>query len=65
MCGRTAFIIFIDVRRLIAPFVKRRYEEGKLDELVFEGIKDKIVPKSLITFQRIAYQCLSKHWNSK
>ncbi|XP_021994451.2 uncharacterized protein LOC110891100 [Helianthus annuus] len=39
--------------------VKCHYEEGKVDQLVFEGIKNKIVPRSLTTFQRIAYQCLS------
>ncbi|KAJ0735729.1 putative protein kinase RLK-Pelle-LRR-I-1 family [Helianthus annuus] len=59
MCGRLAFIKnHEDEHRTLVSLVKQYYKEGKLDELVFEGIKDKIVPKSLTTFQRIAYQCL-------
>lgn len=38
--------------------VKNNFNEGKLDEMVFEGIKEQIAPKSLATFQIIAYQCL-------
>nr|GEW45617.1 protein kinase-like domain, phloem protein 2-like protein [Tanacetum cinerariifolium] len=33
-------------------------EDGKLDELVFEGIKEQVDPQSFLTFARIAYQCL-------
>ncbi|KAJ0735757.1 putative protein kinase RLK-Pelle-LRR-I-1 family [Helianthus annuus] len=59
MCGKLALIkTHEDERRFLVSLVKQYYKEGKLDELVFEGIKDKIVPKSLTTFQRIAYQCL-------
>ncbi|PWA42931.1 protein kinase-like domain-containing protein [Artemisia annua] len=32
--------------------------QGKEDELVFEAIKEHIVPESLTTFQTIAYKCL-------
>ncbi|KAF5783840.1 putative protein kinase RLK-Pelle-LRR-I-1 family [Helianthus annuus] len=56
MCGRLAY--HEDEHKALVSLVKQYYNEGKLDELVFEGIKDKIVPKSLTTFQRIAYQCL-------
>ncbi|MFS7989915.1 putative protein kinase RLK-Pelle-LRR-I-1 family [Helianthus anomalus] len=56
MCGRLAY--HEDEHKALVSLVKQYYEEGKLDELVFEGIKDKIVPKSLTTFQRIKYQCL-------
>ncbi|KAI7746094.1 hypothetical protein M8C21_024659 [Ambrosia artemisiifolia] len=60
MCGRLAFInASQDERKFLATLVKSHYGKGKVDELVFEGIKDKIVPESLTTFQRIAYQCLS------
>ncbi|XP_071719542.1 probable receptor-like protein kinase At2g23200 [Rutidosis leptorrhynchoides] len=41
------------------PVLKRHYEEGRFDELVFEGIKEQIVPNSLSTFLAIAYQCLN------
>ncbi|KAJ0690838.1 putative protein kinase RLK-Pelle-CR4L family [Helianthus annuus] len=60
MCGRRAIMEeYDDERRFLANLVARHYEEGKVDQLVFEGIKNKIVPRSLTTFQRIAYQCLS------
>ncbi|KAK9079891.1 hypothetical protein SSX86_001564 [Deinandra increscens subsp. villosa] len=50
MCGRIQ-----DPRTNLVDLVKR---EGKVDELVFEGIKDKIMPESLTTFQSIAYRCV-------
>ncbi|KAM0060697.1 putative protein kinase RLK-Pelle-CrRLK1L-1 family [Helianthus debilis subsp. tardiflorus] len=60
MCGRLAILKdHKDEHRTLVSLVKQYYKEGKLDELVFEGIRDKVVPKSLITFQTIAYWCLS------
>ncbi|KAK1426164.1 hypothetical protein QVD17_14833 [Tagetes erecta] len=63
MCGRIQ-----DTRKNLVDFVKFHCEEGKVDELVFEGVedkivfndlKDKIMPRSLITFLKLAYECLS------
>ncbi|GJZ69550.1 kinase-like domain, phloem protein 2-like protein [Tanacetum coccineum] len=49
----------LDDEYLYLPFLaKQHYHLGKLDELVFEGIKEQIEPQSLITFARIAYQCI-------
>ncbi|GKA35406.1 kinase-like domain, phloem protein 2-like protein, partial [Tanacetum coccineum] len=49
----------VDDEYLYLPFLaKQHYHLGKLDELVFEGIKEQIDPQSLITFARIAYQCI-------
>ncbi|GKD97226.1 kinase-like domain, phloem protein 2-like protein, partial [Tanacetum coccineum] len=49
----------VDDQYLYLPFLaKHHYHLGKLDELVFEGIKEEIVPQSYITFTRIALQCL-------
>ncbi|GKD21317.1 kinase-like domain, phloem protein 2-like protein, partial [Tanacetum coccineum] len=49
----------VDDEYLYLPFLaKQHYHLGKLDELVFEGIKEQIEPQSLITFARIAYQCV-------
>ncbi|MFS7989911.1 putative protein kinase RLK-Pelle-LRR-I-1 family [Helianthus anomalus] len=61
MCGRTAYSCIISMdepRNDLADLVKRHYEEGKVDELVFKGIKDQIVPKSMVAFLKIAYECL-------
>lgn len=53
MSGRTSVY-----DRNLVHLAKQHYEEGKVDELVFDGIKDKIVPKSLIAFVKITYECL-------
>ncbi|KAM0008470.1 putative protein kinase RLK-Pelle-LRR-I-1 family [Helianthus debilis subsp. tardiflorus] len=56
MCGRTAYSRIN--KDDLADLVKRHCEEGKADELVFKGIKDQIVPKSMVAFLKIAYECL-------
>ncbi|GJZ83059.1 kinase-like domain, phloem protein 2-like protein, partial [Tanacetum coccineum] len=49
----------LDDEYLYLPFLaKYHYHVGKLDKLVFKGIKEQIVPQSYITFTRIALQCL-------
>ncbi|PWA35454.1 protein kinase-like domain, Phloem protein 2-like protein [Artemisia annua] len=49
----------LDDEYLYLPFLaKQHYHFGKLDKLVFEGIKAQIAPQSYITFTRIAFQCL-------
>ncbi|KAJ0503081.1 hypothetical protein HanHA300_Chr11g0420181 [Helianthus annuus] len=55
MCGRLAYR---EDEQALLSLVKQYYKEKKLDELVFRGRMDKIVRKSLTTFQRIAFQCL-------
>nr|GEU71768.1 protein kinase-like domain, concanavalin A-like lectin/glucanase domain protein [Tanacetum cinerariifolium] len=56
--GRSTYAIYKQKKRYLHSLVKDYYEEGKQDELVFEAIKEQIVPKSLSIFQKIAYQCL-------
>lgn len=49
----------LDDEYLYLPFLaKHHYQVGKLDKLVFEGIKEQIETQSFITFARIAYQCI-------
>ncbi|GJR80798.1 kinase-like domain, phloem protein 2-like protein [Tanacetum coccineum] len=58
LCGKRSSIK-LDDEHLSLPFLaKNRYQVGKLDELVFEGIKEQVDPQSFVTFARIAYQCL-------
>ncbi|GKA42343.1 kinase-like domain, phloem protein 2-like protein, partial [Tanacetum coccineum] len=45
-------------REPLTTSIKHAFEEGKLDLIVFEGIKEQIVPKSLSTFQMIVSRCL-------
>lgn len=58
LCGRLVCEIINGKLQILTNLFKRHYQEGNLDEMVFEGIKKQAVPKSLTTFQAIAYQCL-------
>ncbi|XP_071719518.1 receptor-like protein kinase FERONIA [Rutidosis leptorrhynchoides] len=56
LCGRYVYSYPED--QPLTYIVKHLFEEGKLDKIVFEGIKGKIGPQSFDTFTRIAYQCI-------
>ncbi|KAF5824347.1 putative protein kinase RLK-Pelle-LRR-I-1 family [Helianthus annuus] len=58
LCGRSTFAIHKHEGHYLPDFIKNKFEEGKHAEVVFEQIKEQIVPQSLTTFQEIAYQCL-------
>ncbi|KAL8209184.1 hypothetical protein R6Q57_008596 [Mikania cordata] len=60
LCGRSTFSIYKKEGHHLPDIVKNKFKEGKLDEVVFEQIKEPIKPKSLATFQNIAYQCLHR-----
>nr|XP_043611742.1 uncharacterized protein LOC122583401 [Erigeron canadensis] len=61
LCGRLAWQEKCeDHSQSLGPLAKCCYDEGKLDQMVFEGIKEQIVPKSLTTFELIAYKCLNE-----
>ncbi|PWA80665.1 protein kinase-like domain, Phloem protein 2-like protein [Artemisia annua] len=58
LCGKLSGVE-LDDEYLYLPFLaKRHYHLGKLDELVFEGIKEQIETQSFNTFARIAYRCI-------
>ncbi|XP_076940429.1 uncharacterized protein LOC143609604 [Bidens hawaiensis] len=59
LCGRLAWVEGCeDKSQFLGPLAKHCYAHGKLDEIVFEDIKEQIVPKSLAIFADIAFQCL-------
>ncbi|XP_076942109.1 uncharacterized protein LOC143611875 [Bidens hawaiensis] len=58
LCGRSTFEIQKHKGHYLPEFIRNKFEEGKHDEVVFEQIREQIVPESLTTFQEIAYQCL-------
>ncbi|MFS7989364.1 putative protein kinase RLK-Pelle-CrRLK1L-1 family [Helianthus anomalus] len=58
LCGKSTFAIQKHEGHYLPKFIKSIFEEGKHDEVVFEQIREQIMPKSLTTFQKIAYQCL-------
>ncbi|KAK1428199.1 hypothetical protein QVD17_17028 [Tagetes erecta] len=59
LCGRSTFEIHKHEGYYLPEFIKRSFEEKKHDFVVFEKIRNQIEPKSLQTFQDIAYQCLA------
>ncbi|KAJ9559395.1 hypothetical protein OSB04_014009 [Centaurea solstitialis] len=58
LCGRLALEHCDGRGQFLYGLAKGKFEEGRLEEIVFEGIKEQIVPQSLSTFSSIAYQCL-------
>ncbi|XP_071688490.1 probable serine/threonine-protein kinase PBL22 [Rutidosis leptorrhynchoides] len=59
LCGKSTFWFRKHEGQFLPSFIKRSFEEGKHNEVVFEAIKAQIVPKALSTFQTIAYRCLN------
>ncbi|CAI9298662.1 unnamed protein product [Lactuca saligna] len=57
--GRLIFEYINDELQILTDLYKRRYEEGNFDEMVFDGIKEQIAPKSLTTFLKMTYECLN------
>ncbi|KAI7750131.1 hypothetical protein M8C21_010216, partial [Ambrosia artemisiifolia] len=43
----------------LGPLAKQYFKEAKLEELVFDGIKEQINPESLATFADISLSCLN------
>ncbi|KAL8238286.1 hypothetical protein R6Q59_019367 [Mikania micrantha] len=62
LCGRLAWAEGCeDHSQSLGPSAKRHHKEkGSLDDMIFEGITEQIEPQSLLTFQKIALQCLEE-----
>ncbi|MFS7990707.1 putative protein kinase RLK-Pelle-LRR-I-1 family [Helianthus anomalus] len=58
LCGRSTFEIQKHEGHYLPDFIEKSIKEGKHGEVVFKQMREQIMPKSLITFQEIAYQCL-------
>ncbi|KAJ0736021.1 putative protein kinase RLK-Pelle-LRR-I-1 family [Helianthus annuus] len=67
LCGRLAWAEGCeDHSQSLGPSVVRYYiEEGNLEKMIFEGIKEQITPQSLTIFQMIAIQCLQVDWDER
>nr|XP_043633089.1 uncharacterized protein LOC122604267 [Erigeron canadensis] len=60
LCGRSAWVEDCkDHSETLGPLAKNKYQEGNIDEMVFDGIKEQIGPNSLAAFAEIAYKCLN------
>ncbi|KAL8238282.1 hypothetical protein R6Q59_019363 [Mikania micrantha] len=62
LCGRLAWAKGCeDHSHSLGPSAKRhRKEKGSLDDMIFEGIMERIDPLSLLIFQNIALECLEE-----
>ncbi|XP_071719647.1 uncharacterized protein [Rutidosis leptorrhynchoides] len=62
LCGRSTFALEGQEGVHLPVFIKDRFKKGKekRDALVFEKIKEQIVPEALSVFQTIAYRCLNE-----
>ncbi|GJY78205.1 protein kinase, ATP binding site-containing protein [Tanacetum coccineum] len=60
LCGRLCIGNGNNKHLPLTRLVRQFYEQNKIDELVFNKIKDEINPKSLNVFTAIAYQCLNR-----
>ncbi|PWA69511.1 Protein kinase, ATP binding site-containing protein [Artemisia annua] len=59
LCGRCATDqIFED--RPLPILAKHHFNEGTIKEIVLNTMKEQIVPESLITYYRIAFQCIQR-----
>nr|GEX76214.1 probable serine/threonine-protein kinase PBL12 [Tanacetum cinerariifolium] len=58
LCGRLCVQNHKGVPQLLSKLAQKCYEEGKIDTIIIDSIKDQILPECLKRFSRIAYQCL-------
>ncbi|PWA69480.1 death-associated protein kinase 1 [Artemisia annua] len=58
LCGRLCVQNHEGVPQLLSKLAQKCYEEGKIDTIISNSIKDHILPECLERFSRIAYQCL-------
>ncbi|MFS7990782.1 putative protein kinase RLK-Pelle-CrRLK1L-1 family [Helianthus anomalus] len=67
LCGRLAWGEGCENHsQSLGPLAKTHYKQNKnLIEMMFEGIKEQITPKSFSAFQKIAIQCLEDKWNDR
>ncbi|KAF5815216.1 putative protein kinase RLK-Pelle-CrRLK1L-1 family [Helianthus annuus] len=61
MCGKLCFEYHGGrLHGILVPMWKKCFEEKRLDDIVFNGLKEHMEPDSLNTFSTIAYQCLKR-----
>ncbi|CAH1445239.1 unnamed protein product [Lactuca virosa] len=60
LCGRLCYEYNNGHFMSLWPMWKKSYEEKKLDQIIFEDLKEHMNPSSLETFSGIAYRCLQK-----
>ncbi|KAL4585876.1 hypothetical protein LXL04_010503 [Taraxacum kok-saghyz] len=62
LCGRLAIVDkYQDERRFLASLAQLYYEHNKLNEIIFENLRNQIKVDSLDLFSMVAYQCLNEN----
>ncbi|GKE51121.1 kinase-like domain, phloem protein 2-like protein [Tanacetum coccineum] len=61
LCGRLCAEFCNGQLNIFVPMWKKSYKENKLDDIIFQDLKQQMDQKSLETFADIAFQCLQKH----
>ncbi|KAL4565200.1 hypothetical protein LXL04_029285 [Taraxacum kok-saghyz] len=60
MCGKLCFEYCNGQLRILVRMWQKLYDEKRLDEIIFHGLKENMDSDSLNTFASIAYQCLKR-----
>ncbi|CAH1414584.1 unnamed protein product [Lactuca virosa] len=60
LCGRLCIGKPDDKHRLLTKLAQISYEQGKLDDIIFHGLRGQMESNSLRTYSSIAYRCLKR-----
>lgn len=60
VCGRFCVGKPDDKHRLLTKLAQHSYEQGTIDDIIFDGLRDQMEPNSLTTVSSIAYRCLKR-----
>ncbi|XP_023760128.1 uncharacterized protein LOC111908543 [Lactuca sativa] len=60
MCGRLCFEYSNGQLRILVRMWQKLYDEKRLDEIIFQDLKENMDSDSLNTFSSIAYKCLKR-----
>ncbi|KAL7611217.1 hypothetical protein Lser_V15G10497 [Lactuca serriola] len=60
LCGRLCIGKPDEEPRLLTEMAKRSYEQGAIEDIIFNGLREQMEPNSLKTFSSVAYRCLKR-----
>nr|KAJ0203676.1 hypothetical protein LSAT_V11C500249010 [Lactuca sativa] len=60
LCGRLCITHQAGIHQSLVGLVRQYYKQNKINEIIYDTIKDEMTPKSLDAFTKIAYQCLER-----
>lgn len=60
MCGRQCVEVWKGKLNILVPMWKRCYEDNRIEDIVYNNLKEHMDMDSLKTFSSIAYRCLHR-----